>query len=868
MILKKNTKNKNKKFSINKFLLFYFILTFIVGSISFGILIKSVSYKNVQSSFLDKISRAGRYEYIYLPKIIYTSLKSTFIKFEKINLDIKFEDIIILEKIRKESLKKGELPRRDLLPKINLDITLNQSKYKGEARLKGDRDIHYKDKDSTSYKIELKKDQYLFGMRKFSIQKPIIRNYIHEWIFHELAEDFGLIKINYEFIDLSINGEDKGLYVLEEGFGKELIERNKRRNGPIFGLNEDLNYTNIEPVFEIYNKKYWEKLENKSIALIASQKLRDFFQNKIKAEEVFDLEKWASYFAIVDLTGTRHGALLKSVKFYYNPINGLFEPIPFDGHRFKPNFHKFNLRYDNKLVIDFLNSPTAKDEKIGLGWLKNYFFDGEKLNQSFYNMYLEKLTEISSNKFIENFLLFNEEKINKINSKIYADSFWYHDQSSGMGLYYFSTKDFKYQAKNIKNKLSKEEKFQILQKSQSTFLIKDYSNNYNKNFVKKFICKEGTDTIEIPINLQLDNFGDTIISIPQLGKKINCTHVELLKSFDEKTILKKINHINSAYVYKKFKTIDALKYEKYFFKKKDKLFLINDEVVIKNDLYIPKNLKVLIKPNQKIILINNSFIISNSPWIIKGGKDEVIIGGKTNNFGGGILITDTNETSIIQNVKFSNLAGFQQNSSSEFLIYGAMNFHSTKVEIDNVQFKNIYSEDALNVFNSNFSISKTKFKDISSDAVDIDFSNGKIELSNFENVKNDGIDFSGSDAIVYDVKFKNINDKVISVGEKSNIQILKINAQDSFAGIVSKDGSNVFSKDIIFNRVKIPFAAYQKKFEYGYGSLIVKKYDIENFHTKWLKDKKSNIVADNNILDISTKKILSIINNKELHLIN
>ena len=61
-----------------------------------------------------------------------------------------------------------------------------------------------------------------------------------------------------------------------------------------------------------------------------------------------------------------------------------------------------------------------------------------------------------------------------------------------------------------------------------------------------------------------------------------------------------------------------------------------------------------------------------------------------------------------------------------------MNFHSTKVEIENVQFENIYSEDALNIFNSNFYISKTKFKNINSDAVDIDFSNGKIELSNFE----------------------------------------------------------------------------------------------------------------------------------------
>ena len=55
-----------------------------------------------------------------------------------------------------------------------------------------------------------------------------------------MAKDFDIIKIKYDFLELSINGESKGLYVLEEGFGKELIERNKRRNGPIFGLNEEL----------------------------------------------------------------------------------------------------------------------------------------------------------------------------------------------------------------------------------------------------------------------------------------------------------------------------------------------------------------------------------------------------------------------------------------------------------------------------------------------------------------------------------------------------------------------------------------------------------------------------------------------------
>ena len=51
------------------------------------------------------------------------------------------------------------------------------------------------------------------------------------------------------------------------------------------------------------------------------------FNRKIPPEEVLDLKKWAAYFAIIDLTGTHHGSLIKSVKFYYNPINGLFEPI-------------------------------------------------------------------------------------------------------------------------------------------------------------------------------------------------------------------------------------------------------------------------------------------------------------------------------------------------------------------------------------------------------------------------------------------------------------------------------------------------------------------------------------------------------------
>ena len=67
--------------------------------------------------------------------------------------------------------------------------------------------------------------------------------------------------------NLTINGDDKGLYVVEEGFGKELIERNKRRNGPIFSLDEVHGFINLYLKYIMC----WQKPENNLIANIASQ---------------------------------------------------------------------------------------------------------------------------------------------------------------------------------------------------------------------------------------------------------------------------------------------------------------------------------------------------------------------------------------------------------------------------------------------------------------------------------------------------------------------------------------------------------------------------------------------------------------------
>ena len=60
---------------------------------------------------------------------------------------------------------------------------------------------------SSGNRFDVKNGEVVNESRKFSLQKPRIRNYLHEWVFHELLAEGGLIKIKYDFFDFYINGK-------------------------------------------------------------------------------------------------------------------------------------------------------------------------------------------------------------------------------------------------------------------------------------------------------------------------------------------------------------------------------------------------------------------------------------------------------------------------------------------------------------------------------------------------------------------------------------------------------------------------------------------------------------------------------------
>ena len=296
-------------------------------------------------------------------------------------------------------------------------------------------------------------------------------------------------------------------------------------------------------------------------------------------------------------------------------------------------------------------------------------------------------------------------------------------------------------------------------------------------------------------------------------------------------------------------------------------------------------------------------IFSNSPWIANGSENIIQISGLRENFGGGIYFNNVKKKSFFKNVKFEYLSGlkkpfFYENSENylttistyknnntyfekiylnpgkeilhnlNYSLMGSINFFKSDVELNKVYFNKICSEDALNVVSSNFKVINSKFKENCSDSIDIDFGIGEISNTSFDNIGNDAIDFSGSVATVKNINLDNVGDKLISIGERSTVNIENISASDAFVGIVSKDESVTKINNLNFKNIKLALAAYIKKNEYNKSKIVGNNIKVDNSKIFAITDFESEIIINNQKISNKKEDLLKIIYKKNLALLN
>jgi len=215
-------------------------------------------------------------EYLNLSEILkYTSLKTIYrwplnylrgnlTSPENINLNITQERLTEFQKEVNLSKKLGLIYRKDNSYK-KATLSYKDEIYPVRIRLKGDELDHIQDK-RWSFRVKIGEDKNLFGMRKFSLQTPKVRNYLGESIYHKFLSYRGVPSLRYKFLNLSVNGKSLGTYALEEHFDKLTIENNNLREGIIIGLDENTNFLEAKRAYpdrRIYLDGYYLKFPTK-----------------------------------------------------------------------------------------------------------------------------------------------------------------------------------------------------------------------------------------------------------------------------------------------------------------------------------------------------------------------------------------------------------------------------------------------------------------------------------------------------------------------------------------------------------------------------------------------------------------------------
>ena len=276
------------------------------------------------------------------------------------------------KKIKKKRLKAlaiGILETGDS-DYVPVTVSFNGEDFRAEARLKGDWTDHLKG-EKWSFRIKLKNDKTILGMRKFSIHHPQTRGfyYLSEWLYLKAIKREELVGLRYNFLEGAIHikiknsanyeSRDVGIYAMEETFDKRTLESNGMKESVILKFSEQHWWDEVKKSIEVGSPYgyLWNDYANFNLIdrakfpilpfseektvldgtmnahfKLGKELLESVYTGEATLDEAFDVQKLAKQNAILNLFGAIHGTYIINLRFYYNPITSLLEPIAFDGN--------------------------------------------------------------------------------------------------------------------------------------------------------------------------------------------------------------------------------------------------------------------------------------------------------------------------------------------------------------------------------------------------------------------------------------------------------------------------------------------------------------------------------------------------------
>ena len=805
--------------------------------------------------------------------VINTAANRFFLTFgkknEKIIIDINYKNYQKILSTREKSIKALRATE-DIHEWVSAKMNIQDKDYKIKIKLKGVHSEHWEHSKKWSFKIKLLDDKSIDGVKRFSIQRPRTRDYLYEWLFMEVLKKEKLIYHRTKYPEIIINGENLGVYFFEEQHSKQLIENNKRREGPIIGLDKNLWIKEINNLNDLTVNVLEDSFLRAAIKPVqfdndktgteqeiylknAINLFEDFRRNKIEINQAFDLKQLATLMAIKVIFGSQEFDW-RDIKFYYNPITSLLEPIGREVH-INNNFVNANPWWISSDGSEWF--VHSRDQRKFINLLFN--------NNEFYEMYLSELFRLTDDNYLNNVIDQNKEnflikkKLLQSNfplEKVFSIEHLYEirkmirktlDPVQGINVYFLN-----YEKDNILLSIQNTQRLPILIDSlkindneiltlKKPIIIKGRKNNTSlENYLINIPCnnQQNKQLCSDYIDNEYSIIENSVVNYKILGQNIKkqskIFRFYALESIQSKNkILLNVNELQKL----NFINVDEDKKEINFNQGK---------IIIKERLIIPSGYTVNFKQGTEITFEEEGQIISYSHLIIEGKKNNPIKFTTNsekplanNKFGNGISIINAKSKSVIKNTIFLRLTSPNVKSGEGLL--GAINIYKSDIVFENCKFIENLGEDFLNIISSNFLIKNVLMNKINYDAVDFDFSVGIIDGISIINSGNDALDFSGSEVVAKNVSINQVGDKGISAGERSEIRIENVEINNANIAVASKDLSKLNIKNIDIKNSKIAAAAYQKKSEYGPGFLNIEQIKIANTLNTYLSEKRSII---------------------------
>jgi hypothetical protein len=776
-----------------------------------------------------------------------------------LTLDIAFEHVQRLRAQREAALARGVIldSERNEVP---MRIRVDGRSVRASVRLKGDL-IDQISNGKWSFRVQVKGDDHVFGMRQFSLHHPRARLYHREPLFLETVRREGILGPRYFFVDVTMNGEFIGRMALEEHFSKELLESQARRESVILRFDESLYWAwfmyelslpfdarkvfSFYDVFDSYTNATVEPFRPATVVAseqlgadlrVATGLLRSFQLGELPASAVFDPDLMGRFIAVAETWGAWHALFWNNLRFYYNPITARLEPVAFDANGLDfPITARQLVNSRGRITQAWLSDPAIDAAYArALRRLSDKLVPGGALARHLDSVQVEYLKAL--NRY---YPLARPIDIQAVAARarellrIHEGEFDPRptDERSSVHAYMIEGPEGPY--------------LELASKLPIPIEVTDlYWSRTGVERVRALQLR-GADRLGLPIYLPATPPGATPQPLqlpyrrPEAAESLAVVVTAHWHGREHAVAVR----ARSYYPPQPKGPVPSVTLREALARHAFLRRSPGDSVVhaargrwrVDRPLTLPPGVGLTMTAGTTLQFAPNAGLVVRGPVTFMGTASAPVVleglpsGGSAGGWQGVVVLGNGAPVSW-SHVLVRGTTGIDMDG---WVLTGGVTFYESDIRVDSSTIVGNRAEDALNIVRSRFRLNEVQVIGAVSDGLDADFSDGAVTGGRFAEIGahggGDGIDISGGTVTINGTRFTAIGDKALSVGEGSHVSASNIRVEDATVGAASKEGSVLTLSDASLRAIRhAGLMAYVKKPEFGVARLDATNVRMEH----------------------------------------